>query len=57
MGGTNRGGYLNDLFKQKQLRMFDQAVVDANREEAQDEAYQEEVVTWERMLADGLEPS
>jgi len=33
------------------------AVLDANREEAQDVAYHEDLATWERILADGLEPS
>lgn len=37
--------------------MVEHAVLDANREEAQDAAYHEELATWERTLADGLEPS
>ncbi len=57
MGGTNRRGYLNALLKREHQRMVEHAVLDANREEAQDAAYHEELATWERTLADGLEPS
>lgn len=57
MGGPNRSGYLNELLKREQRRMLEQAVLDANREEARDTAYQAELATWERTLADGLEPS
>jgi hypothetical protein len=56
MGGTNRSGYLNELLKREQQRVLEQAVLEANRQEAQDAAYQEELATWERTLADGLEP-
>ncbi|MBX3335948.1 MAG: hypothetical protein KF876_17585 [Nitrospira sp.] len=41
----------------EQQRMLAQAVLDANCEEAQDAAYHEELATWERTLADGLESS
>lgn len=34
--------------------MLAQAVLDVNREEAQDAASHEEPATWERTLADGL---
>lgn len=35
--------------------MVEHAMLDANREEAQDAAYHEELATRERTLADGLE--
>jgi len=45
------------LLKREHQRIVEHAVLDANREEAQDAAYHEELATWERILADGLEPS
>lgn len=57
MGGTNRSGSLNELSTCEQQRMLEQAVLNANREEAQDVAYHEELATWERTLPDGLESS
>lgn len=51
MGGTNCSGYLNDLLKREQQR-----VLDANRDEARI-TYQQKFATWERTLADGLEPA
>ena len=56
MGGTNRSGSLNEVLTCEQQWMLEQTVLDANREEAQDAVYHEELVTWERTLADGLEP-
>lgn len=57
MGGTNRSGYLNALLKREDQRMVEHAVLRANREEAHDAAYHQELATWEQTLADGLEPS
>lgn len=57
MGDSNQREYLNELLIRDQQRMWEQAVLDANCEEAQDAAYHEELATWERTLADGLESS
>ncbi len=45
------------LLKREQDRRLKLAVLDANREEAQDASYQVELATWEWTLADGMEPS
>lgn len=57
MGGTNRSGSLNDLVNREQRRILEHAVLDANREEAHDPAYQQELATWQWTLTDGLEPT
>lgn len=55
--GTHRSGSLNELLKREQQRMVAQAVLDANREEAQDASYQGELAAWEWTFADRLTPS
>lgn len=44
------------MLKQEPLRVVEQAVLDANREEAHP-VYQQELATWEWTLADGVESS
>lgn len=55
MGGDNRSGYINELLKREQRRTLAQAILLANREEAGDQTYQEELTEWDSTLDDGLE--
>ncbi len=56
MGDSNQREYLNELLIRDQQRMWEQALLDANREEACT-GYQQEFATWEQTLGDGLESS
>lgn len=56
MGDSNRSGCLNELLKCDQRRIYEEALLDANREEARTD-YQQEFATWEQTLGDGLESS
>lgn len=55
MGGDNRSGYINALLKREQRRTLAQAILLANREEAGDKEYQDELTAWDASLDDGLE--
>lgn len=56
MGGKNRSAYINELLKKERRRSLEQAVLQGNREEAGDKAYQKELAVWDDTLEDGLEP-
>lgn len=55
MGGENRSGYINELLKREKRRTLEQTILLANREEAGDKDYQEELTEWDVSLDDGLE--
>ena len=55
-GGENKSAYINHLLKQEKQRTLEQAIIRANREEAADMAYQEELAAWDITLSDGLSP-
>lgn len=54
MGGENRSGYINELLK-REKGALEEAILLANREEAGDHSYQEELTAWDASLDDGLE--
>ncbi|MFQ5451133.1 MAG: CopG family transcriptional regulator [Nitrospinaceae bacterium] len=56
IGGANRSKYINDLLKREKQRLLEKAILKANREEAEDPAYREELSGWESTLSDGLDP-
>lgn len=55
MGAGNRSAYINALLKRERRRMLEKAVLQGNREEAGDKAYQDELAAWDASLEDGLE--
>ncbi|MDH4085002.1 MAG: hypothetical protein OEU99_15790 [Nitrospira sp.] len=55
VGGKNRSGYINELLKRERKRALANAILQGNREEAGDTAYQEELAAWDTRLEDGLE--
>ncbi len=55
MGAENRSGYINELLKREKRRTLEHAILLANREEAGDKEYQEELTAWDASLDDGLE--
>jgi predicted CopG family antitoxin len=50
----NRSGYINTLLKKEKDRLLDEAIMKANKEEASDAAYQEEITDWDDTITDGL---
>lgn len=50
----NRSAYINNLLKEEKQRVLEQQIMRANQEEAEDLAYQEELMDWEITLSDGL---
>ena len=55
-GGKNRSAFINQLLKAEKRRRLAQAILQANREEAEDEAYQALLADWDDTLLDGLTP-
>lgn len=55
MGGKNRSRYINELLKREKRRTLEHAILQANREEADDQRYQEELAAWDIRLDDGLD--
>ena len=53
-GGKNRSAFINQLLKAEKRRRLAQAILQANQEEAEDEAYQELLTDWDDTLLDGL---
>ncbi len=49
-----QGKIINTLLKNKKQVTLDEAVLKANQEEAQDQAYHEELAVWDETLTDGL---
>ncbi len=56
VGGDNKSAYVNHLLLQEKKRSLKKAILQANKEEAEDTSYQEELSEWDETLADGLEP-
>lgn len=54
VGGTNKSAYINALLKREKQRTLAAAVLQANREEAEDSDYQDELSPWDVTLSDGL---
>ncbi len=54
VGGKNKSAYINDLLKKEKQRMLEEAIFQANQEEAKDVEYQKELLDWEATLSDGL---
>ena len=50
VAGDNRSAYINQLLKQERNNLLKQALLKANREEAEDTDYQEELQIWENIL-------
>ena len=55
-GGGNKSAYINQLLKKERRHSLEEAVSKANKEEAEDIEYQEEIAAWDDTLADGLPP-
>ena len=55
-GGENKSAFVNQLLLEEKRRSLKKALLKANREEADDIAYQEELEEWDQTLSDGLEP-
>jgi len=53
-GGENKSAFINQLLREEQRRALQEAIIAANREEAQDEDYQNELADWDAALNDGL---
>ncbi len=56
VAGNNRSAYINRLLKEEKQRQLEEALVQANQEEAENATYQEELSAWDEALFDGLEP-
>ncbi|MDR4521312.1 MAG: CopG family transcriptional regulator [Nitrosomonas sp.] len=54
VAGDNRSAYINQLLQQERNNFLKQTLIKANREEAEDMDYQEELQAWESTLSDGL---
>lgn len=54
VGGKNKSAYINDLLKKEKQRKFEEDMLQANKEEAEDAEYQKELSDWEATLKDGL---
>ena len=53
--GDDKSTYINSLIKREKQRVLKEAVLTANQEEAQDEAYRSDLSEWDTVLSDGLE--
>lgn len=54
VGGRNKSAYINDLLSREKQKALEEALLQANREEAEDARYQEELSAWDTTLSDGL---
>ena len=54
VAGDNRSAYINQLLQQERNNFLKLTLIKANREEAEDMDYQEELQAWESTLSDGL---
>lgn len=54
VGGKNKSAYINDLLKKEKQKKFEEDMLQANKEEAEEAEYQEELSDWEATLRDGL---
>lgn len=53
-GGENKSAFISRLLREESRRQLREAVLTANREEAQDTDYQAEIAAWDTTLNDGL---
>ena len=56
VAGNNRSAYINQLLKAEKQRQLEEALLQANQEEAENATYQEELSAWNEALFDGLDP-
>ena len=49
-----RSAFINRLIEQERKRRLKEAMIRANKEEAQDVEYQKELALWDSTLSDGL---
>ena len=54
VAGDNRSAYINQLLQQERNNFLKLTLIKANREEAENMDYQEELQAWESTLTDGL---
>ncbi len=54
--GNNRSAYINRLLKAEKQRQLEEALLQANQEEAENATYQEELSAWDEALFDGIDP-
>ncbi len=54
VGGSNKSAYINDLLSREKQKTLKDALLQANKEEAEDAEYQEELSAWDTTLSDGL---
>ena len=54
VGGKNKSAYINNLLKKEKLKTLEEKILQANKEEAEDAEYQEELSAWDITLSDGL---
>jgi len=54
VGGKNKSAYINNLLKREKQKTLEEAILQANQEEAEDATYQEELSAWDLTLSDGL---
>ena len=52
--GGNKSAFIAGLLRRERRRTLAEAVAEANREEASDAAYQDELAVWDATLSDGL---
>lgn len=50
----NRSAFINGLLKKEKLRQLEEDVLKANREEAEDLEYQQELSDWDETIEDGI---
>lgn len=53
-GGDNKSAFITQLLRAERRRVLQEAVLAANREEAHDADYQQELHAWDTTLNDGL---
>ncbi len=54
-GGKNKSAFVNRLLLEEKKRSLKKAILKANREEAEDTEYQQELDEWDQTLSDGLD--
>jgi len=54
VGGSNKSAYINDLLTRAKQKALKDAILQANKEEANDAEYQDELSAWDTTLSDGL---
>lgn len=54
MIGGNKSAYINSLLDKERYKTLEDAILQANKEEAEDIEYQEELAAWDVALSDGI---